>query len=110
MKKHYLKILALTILLGGVLLIPHAAFADNTVISEIGQSAINGAISYIANFLLSFVSWFVTVTGIFLSISINLTMHIKNIYETVTGIKTVWIIVRDISSMFIIFFLLYYSI
>jgi hypothetical protein len=73
-------------------------------------NVISGTVSFIGNMILSALAVFVTATGLFLSISINITLHIKDIYDSVESVKYIWIFVRDLSSMFIIFVLLYYSI
>ncbi len=100
------------ILIVGYMMFPNKVMAigDFLGIGNIAQSAVNSAIANGANFFLAASSWFVAITGAFLSISINITTHIGMIYETVTGIKSVWIVIRDLSSIFIIFALLYFSI
>ncbi len=112
MKKYLSTILkVITILLvGGVVFFPHETNAALFTLDFIGKPAIDSALSNISYNLLTITSVLVTAAGQFLSISINLTLHIKEIYETISGIKSVWITIRDISSMFIIFILLYYSI
>jgi hypothetical protein len=109
MKRKLLTINFLALLALVAVLMPQSAFAEG-IIEGFAQSGINSVIAYFANFLLSTASWFVTVTGVFLSISINLTMHIKDIYSSVPAIETVWVVVRDLSSMFIIFILLFSAI
>lgn len=60
--------------------------------------------------LLKIASFTLIFTGFLLNISINLTTHIKDIYEATPAIRSVWVIIRNISSIFIIFMLLYTSI
>jgi hypothetical protein len=73
-------------------------------------SYFNTGLAIIANSILTVTSVFVTATATFLSVSINLTTHIKDIYEKIDGIRLVWTVVRDLSSLVIIFALLYFSI
>lgn len=47
------------------------------------------------------------IAGMLLSFSINLTLHIKDFVSDASGIYTTWKVLRDISGIFIIFFLLY---
>lgn len=62
------------------------------------------------NAVLWMTSWFLTLAGLLLNISIVLTMNIKAIYQATPAIDQVWIVIRNISSIFIIFGLLYSSI
>ena len=115
MKKHLLKILfaaAILLITGGVVLLPHTTLAASgtSLIEGFAVSGVNGIIAWIANIILGFTAWFLTICGVFLSISMNITVHIKDIYTSVKSIETVWIVIRDLSSMFIIFSLLYCSI
>lgn len=64
----------------------------------------------IGNAILQVSAWFLSMAGIILNISIILTMNIKAIYEATPAIKDVWIVIRNLSSIFIIFVLLYASI
>jgi hypothetical protein len=59
---------------------------------------------------LAIASWFVALTGSLLNVSINLTLNIKSFVESTTAIYDIWKVIRDISGMFIIFFLLYAAI
>jgi len=54
-------------------------------------------------------SWWVSITGMLLNISITLTLHIKDFVNSTPGVYAVWQAIRDISSIFIIFMLLYAS-
>ncbi len=114
MKKYLPKILIAVLILtifGGVVFVPQVARAvGEGLITSIAVSGINSAIAGLANLFLGFTAWLLTVCGIFLSVSIYFTTHIKDIYTNITSINTVWIVVRDLSSIFIIFALLYYSI
>jgi hypothetical protein len=54
-------------------------------------------------------SWWVSITGALLNVSITLTLHIKDFVNSTPGVYIVWQTIRDISSIFIIFMLLYAS-
>lgn len=54
--------------------------------------------------------YFLSLTGLLLNISIVLTMNIKAIYQATPAIESTWIVIRNLSSIFIIFALLYTSI
>jgi hypothetical protein len=114
MKKYLSKILAsATILTLGVLIfVPQVAGAN--VVTTLATGATTGfvheTIANFANWILAATSNLLAISGVFLSVAINLTTHIKDIYEKIPGLESVWITVRDISSMLIIFYLLYFSI
>ncbi len=79
-------------------------------ISAITESWINSFAATVGNLILGLMSWFLSIGGVILNISIILTMNIKAVYEATPAINDVWIIIRNISSIFIIFALLYTSI
>jgi hypothetical protein len=68
------------------------------------------AFAIIVNIGLSVMGWLVTLSGGLLNISMNLTLNIKAFVDGTTAIYTTWTAIRDISSLFIIFFLLYAAI
>ena len=70
----------------------------NTFAANIGYM-----ILFVANSILN-------ITAIFLSWSIKLTLGISEIYAKSDSIRNIWIIIRNLSSMFIIFMLIYTSI
>lgn len=88
---------------------PGVAEAQN-IIERVALSGINNVLAGFGSFFLGLSSYLVTISGTFLSVSINITTHLKDIYENVTAIQSVWRTIRDISSIFIIFSLLYFSI
>lgn len=128
MKKYLPTILTLAVLLivvGGIFALPHTALAvkapadtsttpsGTSLLMGISKGAVSGIFANFSYLILSITSWLVTIAGTFLSISVNLTMHIQEIFFTKgsdSSIQTVWIVIRDIASIFIIFSLLYYSI
>ena len=93
----------------GVSFIPHVSSAAGWLEGP-AVSVVNTAISIVANWVLGLTSTLVVVAGTFLSISINLTTHIGDFYNSIPALNDVWVVVRNISSMFIIFALLYTSI
>lgn len=64
-------------------------------------------IAYIANTLLALSSWLVAIAGNLLNVSISITLHIKDFVDSTPAIYQVWQAIRDVSGIFIIFFLLY---
>ncbi len=78
--------------------------------SFIASNFIMGIIADIGNAILQISAWFLGIAGVILNVSIILTMNIKAVYEATPAIKDVWIIIRNLSSIFIIFVLLYTSI
>ena len=80
------------------------------VIQSIGMGVVNNVIAVATNFFLGFTASIVTITGIFLSISISVTTHIDQFSKGIDGIGSIWTTIRDLSSIFIIFALLYFSI
>ena len=122
MKKKVLTTIFLTIMVltvAGVAFTPHKAEASwyclflgpqACVVSHGGGLIIDSLAVSIGNLVLSVAAFFLTITGIILNISIILTMNIKAIYEATPAIDQVWLVIRNISSIFIIFGLLYASI
>ncbi|MDQ5893045.1 MAG: hypothetical protein QG640_55 [Patescibacteria group bacterium] len=114
MKKTLIKILPILLILMtiGVVLVPHVtqAAAVTTLLEGASTSFINNILAGIANMFLGLTSTLVIVSGIFLSVSVNLTTHIGDFFDSIPALKDVWIVVRNISSMFIIFALIYASI
>jgi hypothetical protein len=60
--------------------------------------------------ILILASWFIGLMGVVLNISILLTMNIKAIFDSTPAIRDVWVVIRNLSSILIIFALLYASI
>jgi hypothetical protein len=113
MKKYLPKIWKVSVVLLAVLgiLTPHFAHAGiGSIIAAWSAGSINSILAYVGYLILTATASLVTAAGLFMSIAIKITLHIKDIYESIGGIRAVWITIRDISSMFMIFVLLYYSI
>lgn len=97
--------------LGGVALVPNVAQADCSSFMAFSLlDCVTEGVSYIANTAMLIASWFVSVTALFLSVSINLTLHMKELYDKTPAIEIIWTLIRDLSSIFIIFMLLYSAI
>lgn len=109
MKKFLIKILPLLsiLLIVGVALVPEVS---NAWIEESIQAVVNGFFARISNIILTLASYLVLISGIFLNQSINLTTHIGDIFNSIPALQEIWVIVRNLSSIFIIFMLLYSSI
>lgn len=105
---------------GGMVFVPHVAVANplTTIVTGATEDFAANIIAGIANFFLMLTAKFVYISGIFLSLSMNISIHIKEILEGTAknpggmhaSIDVVWTTVRDLSSIFIIFSLLYCSI
>lgn len=111
MKKKLLTILPIfTILLivGGIL-IPHISSAAGWLEGPINV-VINNIIAIVANFFLGVAAQFVAFAGVLLSLSIWLSTHIGDFFNGIPALQEVWLIIRNISSILIIFALLYTSI
>lgn len=86
-------------------------FSGGCGVSEaVGTVFLNSLAAGIGYLALTISSWFLSLSGIVLNISIILTMNIKTIYESSPAIGEIWVVIRNISSMFIIFGLIYTSI
>lgn len=122
MNKKYLKIFILSALFIaiGVFVLPQTIHAqaietlvkltEGTIVGKVAKSAFTDVLNYLSYTILSISATFVSMAGVFLSFSIKLTLNIKELYESSGSIKNVWVTVRDLSSLFIIFILMYESI
>ncbi len=92
----------------------HVAHAQANAISSLFNLDLAGfflaALANLAYYALTVASWFLTVCGTLLNASINLTLHISQLLVTVPAVYTTWALIRDLSSMFFIFALLYAAI
>ncbi len=81
-----------------------------SIISFLGydlMGIITNGIANLMNLGISLASWLVALAGALLNFSINLTLNIKSFVDNTEAIFTTWRAIRDISSLFIIFFLLW---
>ncbi len=103
--------ITLILLIGATwLLTPHVTHAQATAIAETVSTRLFASIlANLSHAILALCSWFVTIGGTFLNWSIYITTHLQNLYNQ-EGLRAVWITIRDLSSLFIIFMLLYSAI
>lgn len=66
--------------------------------------------SIVSESILNVISYFTALCGVALNMAIILTLNIAALYEATPAIKEVWVVIRNLSSIFIIFGLLYASI
>lgn len=93
----------------GLVFIPQQAEAG--ILPDLSTGAyFTEAVAWILNIVQGIVSLFVTASATLLSLSIKLTLNISELYNATPAIKNIWVIVRNISSMLIIFMLLFSSI
>lgn len=111
MKNKIYKILkfSLTLAIIGYIVSPHISSAAS-MLDGPAVIVINNTIAIIGNFLLSATSQLVTVSGTLLNLSLNITTHVGDFYNNIPALNEVWLVVRNMSSIFIIFALLYSSI
>lgn len=80
------------------------------VAAAVGNEIIDSFAATIGDLILRTSAWFMSIAAIIFNISIILTMNIKAIYQATPAIEQMWVVIRNISSIFIIFMLLYTSI
>jgi hypothetical protein len=111
----------LVLLAGGVVVIPHVAqaagdcswwliFSPNSLAECATISIFDSLFSQLGNWVLKLMSYAISLSGIILNASIVLTLNIKALYEATPAIEQTWVVIRNISSIFVIFALLYASI
>ena len=102
-----------------VVLSTHVAHAQAA--SAVGQAALNlitgisiGPIMFIVDvisyFALTLAGWFLALCGTLLNVSMQLTTHLGQFIQASPIIYTVWSTIRDVSSMLLIFFILWAAI
>lgn len=110
MNINYKKLGLILIAVVTVIVIPaHFAHAQAGALVSLTVAAVYAIISNVLQLVFHLVGWLLAVAGGILNISINLTMNIKDFVTNVEGIYLVWQAIRDVSSLFIIFLLLYTS-
>ncbi len=109
-KKHLIKI-------GAVLLLAFVVFVATThqahaqwSLFNIAYGTFNELVAMFFNTGLKIMSWILAIAGFLLNVSIRLTLNIKAFVDNAPAIYTTWKAIRDISGIFIIFFLLYASV
>ncbi|MEI6237981.1 MAG: hypothetical protein WCP15_00410 [bacterium] len=95
-----------------VLLLPHTSFAQNGggLLADGFIYVVDQILYVLGNAFQTICSYTVLVGGLALNVAISLTLQISKIVAGVPGINVVWTILRDFSSIFFIFILLYVSI
>ncbi len=66
--------------------------------------------AWFGSLILTLASYLVAVSGTLLNFSMKLTLNISDIYDSTPAIENTWLIIRNLSSIFIIFTLLYTSV
>ena len=110
MKNKFFKILkcSITLIIVGYVFFPNISKAN--ILDGPAISVVNSTIALVGNFFLSLTAQLLAISGTFLNLSINLTTHIGDFYNSIPALNEVWLVVRNMSSIFIIFALLYSSI
>lgn len=113
MKKKSIYIgLAVVAIAVAVILPTHVANGFLDMVAGIGDVLVGAVFSLFAftlQILFQLAGWLLVLCAALLNISIDLTMRIKEFVNSTQGIYIVWESIRDISSLFIIFLLLYTS-
>lgn len=114
MNKIINKISIILCILGiGVIFSMHVAHAQS-VVKLLGYESISILIAEVLanlfNSIQTLASWILAISGFLLNYSVNLTLQLKAFLDQTPAIFTTWKAIRDISGLFIIFFLLYAAI
>jgi hypothetical protein len=100
--KKYLPLIIISILIIYMISIPaHIANAS------LGDSIAEAIFNRLGYFVLTLASAFLSICGLILNMSINITIQIKDFVDSTPAIYVVWRSIRDITGMFIIFSLLF---
>jgi len=100
------------LILVGLAVFTPMAHAQSEITSFLGHGLwdlIAEGLAILSQWVLSIMVLWVAITGALLNVSITLTLHIRDFVNSVPGVYQVWQTIRDISSIFIIFMLLYAS-
>jgi len=107
--KRYLPHIASILIIATIVAAPNLAHAQ--AISSLFGLGLSGFFTELfattVNTLLMIMGWFLSLAGGLLNVSINLTLNIKAFVDATPAIFTTWSTIRDVSSLFIIFLLLY---
>ena len=109
-RTHIITVLATLIVVGGFAFMPHEAHAWSFWPST--DSVIDSALAFFFNnLLMPIANMFVQLTGFLLNATMTLTLNMNALVSSTGGIvDQTWSIIRDLSSILIIFFLLFTSI
>jgi hypothetical protein len=102
-----LSLVAIALPVFGVL-VPDVTHAD--VISGILNDTVYSATAYFAGIIFTAAGWFISLCGVLLNGVMVATLNMKTIVDGTPAINIAWGTIRDFSSIFIIFMLLYASI
>ena len=91
-------------------LLPVAAAITKYAAATAVDNWVDSLLADVGEGIMRIQGYFLSLTGLLLNISIVLTMNIKAIYQATPAIESTWIVIRNLSSIFIIFALLYTSI
>jgi hypothetical protein len=112
--KKFIKYTTPILILLAIVVPLHDTHAQSVITSFLGfKGLINLTgfiLGFIFNILIALSGWFLGVCGTLLNVSLNATLHIKDIVDATPAVYEIWKAIRDISGIFIIFFLLYASI
>ncbi|MEK7184837.1 MAG: hypothetical protein AAB683_01730, partial [Patescibacteria group bacterium] len=89
---------------------PPVVTASTIILNGATKSFINSVLANIADGIMSLVGSLLSITGVFLNLAITTTLRIGEYQSKITAIGEIWIVIRNISSIFIIFLLIFYSI
>lgn len=122
-KNNKIKTIISVIFLLFILIIPNIAFSQNasekaktsnsiSIIDKVSESAFNNILGLASNAILTTTAWLLSISGTFLNFAMSTTLQIGDFVKNnnLKVVESVWLTVRNISSIFIIFFLLYSSI
>lgn len=111
MKNKIYKILKFSLALAiiGYIVSPNISSAA-TMLDGPAFTIVNSVIGIVGNFFLMLTAQLVTVSGTLLNLSLNITTHVGDFYNGIPALNEVWLVIRNMSSIFIIFALLYSSI
>jgi hypothetical protein len=85
-------------------------FNPSTCTAAVGLNILSSLAASIGDLILTMSAWALAISGMVLNIAIVLTLNIKALYEATPAIDQIWLVIRNLSSMFIIFALIYTSI
>jgi hypothetical protein len=111
MKNKFFKIVKFSLVLAiiGYITSPSISSAA-TMLDGPAFSIVNNVIGIVGNFFLTLTAQLLTISGTLLNLSLNITTHVGDFYNSIPALNEVWLVVRNMSSIFIIFALLYSSI
>ncbi len=111
MKNKFFKIVKFSLVLAiiGCITSPNISSAAS-MLDGPAFSVVNNIIGIVGNAFLFLASQLLAISGTLLNLSLNITTHIGDFYNSIPALNEVWLVVRNMSSIFIIFALLYSSI